>query len=59
MPLQFTVIYIYNLALMYIEDKLQELRGRTLLHYGIIATIRDISPLSNAFIRKLHIILKN
>ena len=30
---------IYYLTLIYIEDKLQEIRGRTLLHYGIIATI--------------------
>ena len=55
-----SAIYGGNIiALIYIEDKLQELRRRILLHYGIPVTIRYISPLSNAFIRKLHIILKN
>ena len=44
---------LFNLALIYIEDKLQELGGRQLVHYGLPATIRDdMSPLSNDVIRE-------
>ena len=45
---------LFNLALIYIEDKLQELGGRKLVHYGLPATIRyDMSPLSNDVIREI------
>ena len=52
-PLLFYSDILFNLALIYIEDKLQELGGRQLVHYGLPATIRDdMSPLSNDVIRE-------